>query len=120
MVFRYIVGAMRLFWRPKRDSSVESRVKKASLLEGLETLQELWDQVRQLNKDMAIYNTALNRIERKQSRWIEIINRGEHFPNEGKEDSPLDINPPAEVLKPKVELDLEAVGEELKNFVPFF
>lgn len=37
-------------------------------------IQDLYEKIEELRKDQAINNTALNRIERKQNRWVEVLN----------------------------------------------
>lgn len=65
------------FNRPKQitglrgDDQVElSNGQTASLDDIIATLE-------QIQKDQAIFNTAINRIERKQNRWLDILNTGE-------------------------------------------
>lgn len=109
---------MKWFWRRKPVSDMASRVKSASLIEGLETLQELWDTTRQLCKDMGTVNTALARIEKKQMRWLEIINSRDGQPEKNGDASPSELKPPL-LSFPTPEPPKEGeVGEELRDYAP--
>jgi len=109
---------MRWFWRPKRATDLADRVKAASLLEGLETLQEIWDIVQQHIKDMGIINTAINRLERKQNRWLELLNKGDGPAENISTPDNLEQKPPV-LLTPNLPMPKgEAVGEEQENFIP--
>jgi len=45
--------------------------------EELETVRQFIERLELAEKDIVNLNTALNRVERKQSRWVEIMNERE-------------------------------------------
>lgn len=47
------------------------------ILEELETARAFFERLEQAEKDITNINTALARIERKQQRWVEILNEKE-------------------------------------------
>ena len=56
----------------------------------LNTLEGLTESVQQNISDIINLNTAINRVERKQNRWLEVLNEREleSLPGDGKK--PLD------------------------------
>ena len=48
-----------------------------SILEELKTTREFFERLEIAEKDITNINTALARIERKQQRWVEILNEKE-------------------------------------------
>ena len=60
----------RLFHSATKDLPIELQDVPAAI-------QDLYEAVEALRKDQATMNTAIGRIERKQNRWVEILNTKE-------------------------------------------
>jgi len=65
------------FKRPKQPSPLGDTEVSERILEELRTVKDFIERLEVAEKDIVNINTALNRIERKQSRWIELLNEKE-------------------------------------------
>jgi hypothetical protein len=64
-------------WPFKKSKPCPKEVSTEDFSGECPRLQELGEAFEQLLKDQAVLNTAINRIERKQNRWLEVINAGD-------------------------------------------
>ena len=58
----------------KQPPLQENEALSKRILEELETTRQFFERLEQAEKDITNINTALARIERKQQRWVEILN----------------------------------------------
>ncbi len=62
------------FKSPKQSPLGGNEELSKRILEELETARLFFDRLELAEKDIVNINTALQRIERKQNRWVEILN----------------------------------------------
>lgn len=65
------------FRRLKQLPGLGNEELSKRILEELETTRQFFERLEQAEKDIVNINTALARIERKQNRWVEILNEKE-------------------------------------------
>lgn len=65
------------FRSPKQLPVPVNEGVSADIREQLDTLNEFFERVQQAERDITNLNTAINRVERKQSRWLEVLNERE-------------------------------------------
>ena len=87
--------------RPEQSGDGEFTGDFEQLLERLENIEEV---TQELMRDNMTFNTSINRIERKQNRWLDILNRGEPLNPPGI-DAAFHANKPAAGVQPGQETE---------------
>jgi len=70
------------FNRPKGNHQGGKDTLPGAADDVVEGLKDLLEMVQQHAKDIATLNTAVNRLERKQNRWLELLNVRETEPSQ--------------------------------------